>query len=142
MAFIGIDPGQSGGLAVIWNNGKAEAFKMPATERDMLDLVLRIGSQHDFAVIEKVGAMPKQGVVSVWKFSGNYHSLRMALIAASIPFEAVAPGLWQRSMGCLTRGDKNVTKRRCQELFPHIKVTHAIADALLLAEFCRRTRKG
>jgi len=44
-------------------------------------------------------------------------------------------------MGCLTKGDKNVSKRRAQELFPALKVTHAIADALLIAEFARRAGK-
>jgi len=38
-------------------------------------------------------------------------------------------------MGCMTKGDKNVSKRRSQELFPQIKVTHAIADALLIASY-------
>ena len=33
--------------------------------------------------------------------------------------------------------DKNVTKNRAQQLWPTIKVTHAIADALLLGEYCR-----
>ena len=37
-----------------------------------------------------------------------------------------------------SKGDKNVTKRRAQELFPGARVTHAVADALLLAEYCRR----
>ncbi len=41
----------------------------------------------------------------------------------------------------LTKGDKNVSKRRAQELFPALKVTHAIADALLIAEFARRAGK-
>ncbi len=44
---------------------------------------------------------------------------------------------WQKEMGCLTKGDKNVTKRRAQELFPTLKITHAIADALLIAEYGR-----
>jgi len=39
----------------------------------------------------------------------------------------------------MTGGDKNVSKRRAQELFPEIKITHAIADALLIAEYARRT---
>ena len=34
-------------------------------------------------------------------------------------------------------GDKNVTKRKAQELWPNIKITHAFADALLLGEFGR-----
>ena len=54
------------------------------------------------------------------------------------PFEEVAPQVWQKVLGCLSRGDKNVTKAKAQQLFPAIKVTHAIADALLLAEYARR----
>lgn len=45
-------------------------------------------------------------------------------------------------MGCLTNGDKNITKQRAQQLFPSAKVTHKIADALLLAEYCRRVHRG
>jgi hypothetical protein len=38
----------------------------------------------------------------------------------------------------MTKGDKNITKRKAQELFPEIKITHAIADSLLIAEYGRR----
>lgn len=141
MMFIGIDPGESGGIGCL--DKDVDVFKMPETERDIWDVIWGKFYTPDasaFALIEKVGPMPKQGLSSTWKFSGNYHSLRMALIACGIPFEAVAPGIWQRAMGCLTKGDKNVTKRKAQELFPHIKVTHALADALLIMEYCRRTK--
>jgi len=55
-----------------------------------------------------------------------------------IPFQAIAPGVWQRNMGCLSGGDKKVTYRKAQELFPKIRITHAIADACLIAEYARR----
>jgi hypothetical protein len=41
----------------------------------------------------------------------------------------------------MTRGDKNVSKRRAQEIFPMIKVTHSVADALLIAEYNRMTNQ-
>lgn len=41
-------------------------------------------------------------------------------------------------MGCLTKGDKNISKARAQQLFPTAKITHATADALLLAEWRRK----
>ena len=59
--------------------------------------------------------------------------------AAELPFEFVVPAKWQRAMGCLTKGDKKVSYRKAQELFPHVKVTHWNADALLIAEYARRT---
>jgi hypothetical protein len=59
----------------------------------------------------------------------------MALTAACIPFARIRPQVWQKELGCLTKGDKNVSKRKAQELFPSMKVTHATADALLIAKY-------
>ena len=59
----------------------------------------------------------------------------MALTAAGISFERIRPQVWQKSLGCMTGGDKNITKRRAQELFPQLKITHATADALLIAYY-------
>src|SRR3990167_11133618 len=121
--MIGIDPGQSGGIALIDEVGIARAWKMPETERDVWELLRSLSSVDGVrATIERVGPMPKQGISSTAKFMTHYGGLRMALIACEIPFQAVPPGVWQRSMGCLSGGDKNVTKRRAQELFPLIKV--------------------
>lgn len=135
MNIIGVDPGLSGGIALLTPDG-ATAWKIPETERDVWDLLN--GLTVDFAYIEAVHSMPKQGVSSTFRFGVNYGGLRMALIAAGIPFETTTPQKWQQALGCRSKGDKNVTKRRAQELFPKSKVTHAIADALLLAEYGRR----
>ena len=114
--------------------------KMPETDRDIWEWIDgRPGIMH--AYIEAVHAMPKQGVSSTFKFGVGYGGLLMALVAARIPFTSVRPQKWQAAMGCLTHGDKNITKRKAQELFPNIKVTHAIADALLIAEYGRRIGK-
>lgn len=138
MFHIGIDPGLGGGIAVLNNSGAVcGTYKMPATERDLLDL-LEIKSDECRAVLEFVRSSPQMGVVSAFKFGMGYGGLRMALVASRIPFDEVTPQKWQRVMGCLTRGDKNVTKRRAQELFPSVKVTHANADALLLAAYSLR----
>jgi hypothetical protein len=59
----------------------------------------------------------------------------MGLTAAKLPFERVRPQVWQKTMQCMSKGDKNVTKRRAQELFPDIKVTHATADGLLIMSY-------
>jgi hypothetical protein len=117
---------------------------MPATERDLWELVCcgddwLMGGDGPwafdlFAYIEKVHAHPNDSSKGAFAFGVNYGLLRMALVATEIPFETVSPGKWQRNMKCLSKGDKNVTKARAQELFPSIKVTHAIADALLIAE--------
>jgi len=142
MTYIGIDPGASGGVAVIWANGDAAAWKMPETEKDLLDMLRDLTASNDVsAVIETVHAMPKQGVVSSFKFGMSYGGVRMAAIASGARVSHVTPQKWQRELQCLTKGDKNVSKRRAQELFPSLKITHATADALLLAEYARRTFK-
>ncbi len=82
--------------------------------------------------------MKGNGVTSMFTFGMGYGGLRMALIAAAIPFVEVTPQSWQKAIGCLTQGDKNVSKAKAQQLFPTVKVTHAVADALLLAEWRRR----
>ena len=140
--WIGVDPGQSGGVGIIRELGGPAAFKMPETEGDVYGLLQSVKNYgiHISAVIERAHSMPKQGVASSFKFGRNFGGLLMALTASGIPFTEVAPQSWQKALGCLSKGDKNVTKRRAQQLFPDIKITHATADAMLLAEFCRRTK--
>lgn len=140
-AHVGIDPGASGGIAIIHEDGSViEALKIPTTEKDVLNVL--IGWGRAFAMLERVRSMPGNGVASTFKFGQHYGMLRMALVAGGVPFDEVTPQRWQKAMGCLSGGDKNVTKRRAQELFPQQRVTHAVADALLIAEYCRRSRLG
>lgn len=138
--YVGIDPGQSGGIAVIFPDGNATAWKMPETDKDIWEALTGWPAEAGeiFALIETVHAMPKQGVASTFKFGMGYGALRMALIASGIRHEGVRPQAWQKELGCLTGGDKNVSKARAQQLFPSLKITHALADALLIAEYARR----
>ena len=141
MNFIGIDPGVSGGIAVVSDTGTLlSVSKMPETERDLYE---HLGALSFFAgglkaTLEYVRAMPKMGAASMFQFGRGYGAIRMALVARDIPFDEATPLKWQNAMGCLTHGDKNISKRRAQELFPGVKVTHANADALLIAEYARR----
>lgn len=141
-AYLGIDPGASGGIALVRGLGDAEVIKMPPTETDLWDAFSELVARAKFAMIENVHAMPKQGVSSTFKFGKSYGFLRCCLIASKIPFEAVTPRKWQSTLGCLSKGDKNVTKAKAQELFPSIKVIHATADALLIAEYARRVKEN
>ena len=135
-AVLGIDPGQAGGIALLEDGQLAKAWKMPDTEHDVFDLILDAAAPvRAIAYIELAHSMPKQGVASSFKFGVGYGGLRMALIAAEVPFHTVQPHVWQAATGSLGHGDKNVTKRRAQEWFPGIQVTHALADALLIAAY-------
>jgi hypothetical protein len=141
---IGIDPGKSGGIAWIDETGKACVEKMPDTLKDLWELISNISGDYGIykieckAYLEQISSSPQMGVVSAFTFGNGYGHLEMALTAAGIPFERVRPQVWQKAMGCMTKGDKNITKAKAQELFPHLKITHATADACLIAEYGRR----
>lgn len=144
MIILGIDPGQSsGGVAVVDQVSAYATAIGKMTERDIWDYIsFKCPPGNTKAYIEQVGAFPGQGRSSIFKFGQNYGLLRGLLIAAGIPFETVTAGVWQKNMRCLSKGDKNVTKAKAQELFPSLKITHAIADALLIAEYGRRKEAG
>lgn len=153
--FIGIDPGKSGGISVIRTDGSVWSLTpMPTTERDVFNALspygMGLGQPIDVrAIIEKVHAMPKQGVSSTFTFGRGYGFLRGCLIALGIPFDEVTPQRWMKSFGIASRG-KTETKAQfkqrlrglAQQLFPSEKITLATADALLIAEFCRRLHNG
>jgi hypothetical protein len=140
MTIIGLDPGTNGGIAWIVD-GKPCAEKMPDTLQDLWELIVSIsmnagcGGTGIHAYLEQVYSSPQQGVKSAFTFGNGFGHLEMALTAAGIPFTRVRPQIWQKELNCLTGGQKNITKQRAQELFPSIKVTHAIADALLIAKY-------
>lgn len=136
--ILGIDPGVSGAAAVISEDRKfvqVMAFK-ELTPAGMIHWLS--GHQITIGYLEAVNAMPKQGVTSTFKFGQNYGWWQGTLTALNIPFQRVYPLKWQTAMQCRSGGNKNITKQRAQELFPGIKITHAVADALLIAEYGRR----
>lgn len=146
-ALIGIDPGKSGGLAVIGTCGTI-VQKMPETDADLLDwLKMARGMGETVAFVEKVHSSPQMGVVSAFKFGQSVGTIRMAVLALGIRLEYVTPQKWQKELGLIVKGrglghgdtdKKNRNKARAQELYPDINITHAIADALLIAEYGRR----
>jgi hypothetical protein len=157
--YIGIDPGQSGGLVLLNVKGyPLEWAGMPETEAELWLLLARwsqeAGVDGVTAFMEKVRSSPQMSKGSIFVFGWGYGGLRMALIAAGIPFEEVAPQKWQRFIGVCDKtgarklSDVNITKKKNRHkakaaaLFPQLAVTHKIADALLIAEYGRRIKEG
>lgn len=145
---IGIDPGKSGGIAVIAaNDGEpaVDLYRWPETELDLWLLLAQL--EPASAWIEKVHAGPDMGSSAAFKFGRTNGLVHMAALAAGLRIEFVSPQKWQRYFGLLMRGrglgqrdtdKKNRNKAKAQELFPFLKITHAVADALLIAEFGRQ----
>ena len=156
MYYLGIDPGKSGGLAVVTdapNGDGAWAVSMPATDRDIWEFFEKVLELPCIvATLEKVASRPGQGVRSMFTFGENYGLLRGMLTASNIRFSLVTPRSWQKELGISPRDKKRETptqfktrlKGEAQRLFPKLKVTKSIADALLIAEYTRRTtlKKG
>lgn len=149
---LGIDPGMNGGIAAIYPDGgviwpsQYLALRMPKTDCDIWtvfkDLIDVHRTGNIWAVIERVNAMPGQGVSSTFKFGMNYGFLRACLTAAKIPYQEVSPRKWQAALGVPARKKtetkvqhKNKLKQKAQQLFPDVKVSLATADALLLARY-------
>lgn len=140
--YIGVDPGVSGGASILDYHGSiidVVAFKK-MTDRDIADWFQEWGSHGSVAVIEKVHSMPRQGVASTFKFGRSFGFLEACLVCCHIPYTLVTPQKWQGYLDCKTGGDKNVTKKAAQMRWPGQKFTHAIADAVLIAEYGRLTK--
>ena len=142
--YLGIDPGLSGGLALLNNIGQVERLdKMPATERDiwLWFSTLPPGTR---AVIEKVHSMPEQGIASSFKFGYGFGGLVMALTATNIPFVPTTPQKWIKALAIPSKKSsegktqwKNRLKAKAQQLYPQSRITLAVSDALLIAHYCR-----
>lgn len=153
-AFLGIDPGKTGGLALLSERGRVIACrKMPEEPADLARMLrgwwgegLKLSP--DVAVLERVnagvwgkaGAKQGQsmGVVSAFTFGRGFGRLEGILETLELPYTLVMPVTWQTALDCRTGGNKAISKAKAQELFPYVPVTHAVGDALLLAEYCRR----
>lgn len=142
---IGIDPGKKGGFAVLIDGmcWKAKAWD----DDEFIDSMRQVSQMVTAAraVVEKVGAMPGQGVTSMFSFGKSAGFIEGVLKAFDIPYQLVPPSLWKKEFS-LTR-DKTQSVSVCKRLFPDVsllpterckKDSDGIAEALLMAEYARR----
>jgi len=149
VAFLGIDPGATGCAALIHDGGH-DLFDWPGDPAlvvpSLTDWLARF--EIKLAALEKVGAMPGQGVVSMFSFGQNVGAGQGILAAMAIPYVCPRPQEWQR--GLLDRKAGKDTKAAslapARRLFPDAdlgrKKDHGRADALLLAWWARRQGIG
>ena len=156
--IIGIDPGLDGGLAAITPEGLQVAvmpcYDLPGSNRKDIDEGQVVRWLTTYAVhganvfIEKVHAMPKQGVRSMFTFGSGWGLIRGICAGLQLPYELVTPQSWQRVMlqGQSVGSEYLVASR----LWPTIdwratercRTPHSgMVDAALIAE-CGRRRLG
>jgi len=146
--YIGVDPGSSGSICEVSAEGLASIVtKADKSYAHIWDKIFQPRFDNSVAVIELVHSMPGQGVSSTFRFGQSFGMLLAMLTAAGIPYVKVTPAVWCKEFGLKKKKEesntdwKNRHKQLAQELFPDVDVTHATADALLIAEYCRRTNK-
>lgn len=144
--YVGIDPGKTGAMAII--DGLLDSVTIYDFDDGRALLALKSLPKNSHAVLEKVAARPKQGVVGMFAFGTNFGTWIGRLEALGVPFDFVTPQKWQKAMFD-SAPKKNVTHKtqslnRARRLFPHAhqlltrQKDHHRADALLMAEYCRR----
>ena len=107
MIVYGIDPGLSGAIARFdLTEGFLEIHDMPIMEVNkkksvspqLVADILR--QQHAPVYIEKVGAMPGQGVSSMFSFGRSYGVLLGCAAGLQMPTTVITPVEWQRALKC------------------------------------------
>lgn len=162
MIYIGIDPGKSGGVAII------QADKLPIIVKavtpmmiagkdiDLTSMANWIDSntvpdielwerpKHAICFIEKVSAMPKQGVTSMFNFGFSTGALHGIIATLGIPRYLVTPQRWKNIVLAGTKKDKDAAIDFCRMSYPNInllatersKKPHSgMADALCIASY-------
>jgi crossover junction endodeoxyribonuclease RuvC len=157
--IIGVDPGIHGAVASIDPSGKVEIFDTPFivvkksrgtkneyNESAMAAILMRYMPADSHVFIEKVGAMPGQGVSSMFSFGCGFGIWKGILAALGFPYTLITPQAWKRE---IMQGvaDKDAARLRACQLFPSVanmlerKKDDGRAESLLIAEFGRRTLK-
>lgn len=149
---LGVDPGLSGAFALYTPaSGDLAVFDMPVfilsrggkakREGDAVGLARLIDAAGPIAhaYVEAVGAMPGQGVSSVFAF-GRVFGLALGILAANfIPHTLIQPQRWKRALG--VPADKDGARARASQLLPaHAGLWSRVkddgrAEAALIAYF-------
>ena len=144
--YIGIDPGKSGGIAVIDLRGQMKAYKCPASSEEMALLFqICIGNTAPDRVkllMERVWARPTNAVRAAFSYGTNYGQWLGIAASNEIKMNTVIPVNWIQWIGCPKALKKDVRKRwlkeKAGELYPKInKLTLATSDAILITHYAR-----
>ncbi len=152
MIYVGIDPGQKGGVAFISEKGEEFVIPMPSmSELNTLFMTWDEEFKIKHVFLEKSQAMPKQGVVSMFNYGEHFGTIQGILIAHALPYTLVPPKEWQKEMFKGTKQSITDAKEKALEIVRRIfpkqkflptfrtkKPHDGMIDSILIAEFCRR----
>ena len=156
MIVMSIDPGLSGALAVFDGHDLIAVLDMPTHELTRNGKAKRQIAATDLAgvfcqnrprhvIVEKVSAMPGQGVTSMFSFGRSLGIIEGIIAAYNIPVTYVTPGVWTKGIG---RGaGKDASRARACELYPSYQKQFARvkddgrADAVLIGAWYLKGNK-
>ena len=158
MRIIGIDPGLSGGIAILDNSKVVELFDMPVmpdgkkNKRQLNSALLvklikdNIKNLEDTVmVVEQVNAMPGQGVTSMFNFGQTFGAIKGICAALGLPIFLVRPAKWKKHFE-LINSSKDSSRTKAIEMYPSIseqlskKKDVNKSDAILIARYYSETR--
>jgi crossover junction endodeoxyribonuclease RuvC len=100
MIILGVDPGKSGALAFYDPDADSVAvFDMPVVDGEVhaAEVARYIKDfAPNFAMIERVHAMPKNGAASMFNFGFAYGVIRGVVAGLMVPTHLVTPTTWKR----------------------------------------------
>ena len=156
MFYIGVDPGIGGAIAVLNTSGnlctKIIPMPMAGKEIDISSLAHQIKHYAELdwgtiACIEKVGAFPGQGVVSMFKFGFVTGVLHGVFRTLEIPLYTVTPQAWKKEILAGTDKSKQASIDYVLRAYPDVKLfrtersrtyDHNMAEALCIADYAKR----
>ncbi|MGE0108389.1 MAG: hypothetical protein AB7S81_01305 [Bdellovibrionales bacterium] len=149
--FVGIDPGLSGALAFRFGE-EMDVLAMPTLTiskakgtRRVLDLTALSNIIDDktknaarvSVFIERVSAMPKQGVASMFSFGESYGAIKGIVAAHFLPMTLVTPVAWKAKLK--VSKNKDDARYRASQLMPRFahlwsrRKDDGMAEAALIA---------
>jgi crossover junction endodeoxyribonuclease RuvC len=145
MIVLGIDPGKTGGLALIDDLAFVEGHRMPTLMQQTREVVdtrqlTRLWMDHmngiDVIVIERVHSMPRQGVASSFSFGRHTGAVEGWALQLGKPLAWVTPAAWKKRMGLSS--SKQASLDACSLNFGpnrlwEVKANDGIAEAALIA---------
>jgi len=149
--YIGIDPGLSGAIAFITGTGSYAVFDIPIMAKGtgtvkneinangMRQILQKTITLEPVAMLERVNAMPGQGVSSVFSLGDSFGACRSVLACMDIPTFYVTPTEWKKHFKLTS--DKEEARAMAIKLYPqaelHLKKHIDRAEALLIATYLK-----
>lgn len=156
MITIGIDPGLSGAIGFLHDGKYLGVADMPivakggGSVKNEVDAAGLIKTLLDYCsedkstivALERVNAMPGQGVSSVFSLGDSFGSARASVAACRVELVYVTPVKWKNYFKLPS--DKEMCRAAAIRMFPdaplHLKKHSDRAEALLMARWLFETR--